>query len=40
MIKRVRLDGWAIDRALLEAEGLGLTGALKESAIQYLKGLQ
>jgi uncharacterized protein (TIGR01244 family) len=37
LIKRVRLDGWAIDRAVIEAESLGLTPALKEAALAILK---
>lgn len=36
LVKRVRLDGWAIDRAVMEAEKLGLTPALKEQALQFL----
>lgn len=37
-IKRVMLDGWTIDRAMTEAETLGLTSAgLKKFAVDYLK---
>ncbi len=38
LIKRVKLDGWDIDRASSEAAALGLTnGALKQFAIDYLR---
>jgi uncharacterized protein (TIGR01244 family) len=37
LIKRVRVDGWAVDRAVTEAETLGLTAALKESALAIVK---
>jgi uncharacterized protein (TIGR01244 family) len=36
LIKRVRVDGWPVDRAVKEAEELGLTPALKESALKFL----
>jgi uncharacterized protein (TIGR01244 family) len=36
-IKRVKVDGWALDRALLEAEAMGLTPALKEQVGGYLR---
>jgi uncharacterized protein (TIGR01244 family) len=35
-IKRLRVDGWAIDRALIEAEAMGLSATLKEAALQYV----
>jgi uncharacterized protein (TIGR01244 family) len=38
MIKRVIEDGWETDRALEEAEAIGLTNPqLKESAVEYIK---
>lgn len=38
MIKRVRVDGWAIDRALMEAKAAGLTQAQTEQwALDFLK---
>lgn len=38
LIKRVRLDGWDVDRATKEAELIGLTNpALKTFALEYLK---
>jgi uncharacterized protein (TIGR01244 family) len=37
-IKRVQIDGWAIDRASEEAAGLGLTGApMKQFALNYIQ---
>ena len=38
LIKRVRVDGWAVDRAVLEAESMGLTPALKEQALPFARG--
>ena len=38
MIKRALEDGWGIDKALEEAEAIGLTNPqLKESAVEYIK---
>ncbi len=37
LIKRVKLDGWAVDRALAEAETIGLRSkALREFALDYV----
>ena len=37
LIKRVKLDGWAVDRALAEAEAIGLRSkALREFALDYV----
>lgn len=39
LIKRVRQDGWTVDRALAEAESLGLTRPeLKQFAADFLSG--
>ena len=39
LVKRVRQDGWAFDRAMAEAESLGLTRPeLKQFAADFLKG--
>jgi hypothetical protein len=36
-IKRVKLDGWAVDRAMKEAELIGLRAAnLKQFALDYV----
>ena len=36
LIKRVVIDGWEIDRAIAEAEAIGLTSAgLKQFAVEY-----
>lgn len=38
LIKRVKLDGWAVDRALAEAETIGLRSkALREFALDYVQ---
>lgn len=37
LIKRVRVDKWPLDRALAEAEALGLSGPLKDRAIELAK---
>jgi protein tyrosine phosphatase (PTP) superfamily phosphohydrolase (DUF442 family) len=38
LIKRIVVDKWEVDRAVTEAEALGLTNAtLKEWAIQYAR---
>ena len=38
LIKRVKLDGWDLDRATAEAAALGLTNnALKQFALDYLQ---
>ena len=38
MIKRALEDGWEVDKALEEAEAIGLTNPqLKESAVEYIK---
>jgi uncharacterized protein (TIGR01244 family) len=38
LIKRVKMDGWDVDRAVAEATDLGLTsGALKQFALDYLR---
>ena len=38
LIKRVKLDGWAVDRALAEAETIGLRSkALREFALGYVQ---
>jgi len=38
LIKRVQLDGWDVDRAMKEAELIGLRAAnLKEFALNYVK---
>lgn len=38
LIKRVKLDGWAVDRALAEAETIGLRSkALREFALDYVR---
>jgi uncharacterized protein (TIGR01244 family) len=38
LIKRVKVDGWALDRAIQEAEAIGLTNAaLKKFALDYLE---
>jgi uncharacterized protein (TIGR01244 family) len=37
MIKRVKADGWTIDRALVEANALGLNDRLRPFAMNYLK---
>jgi uncharacterized protein (TIGR01244 family) len=36
-VKRVRVDGWAVDRALIEAEAIGLSPAMKEQALAFVK---
>ena len=37
LIKRVRLDGWAVEKALAEAEAIGLTSEpLKQFALGFL----
>jgi uncharacterized protein (TIGR01244 family) len=36
MIKRVKADGWTIDRALVEANALGLNDRLRPFAMNYL----
>jgi uncharacterized protein (TIGR01244 family) len=38
-IKRVVADGWAVDRAITEAEALGLLAPMKESVLTYLSKL-
>ena len=41
MIKRIKVDGWDVDRASTEAAALGLTNpALKTFAIDYVSGHQ
>ena len=41
MIKRVVQDGWSVDDAMKEAEGIGLEiPSLKDFALQYLKDHQ
>jgi uncharacterized protein (TIGR01244 family) len=38
LVKRVKMDGWDVDRAAAEATALGLTsGALKQFALDYLQ---
>lgn len=38
LIKRVRLDGWAVDEALAEAELIGLrSAALRQFALDYVR---
>jgi len=37
-VKRVRIDGWDTDRAMKEAEALGLTNAtLKQFVTEYVR---
>jgi uncharacterized protein (TIGR01244 family) len=36
MIKRVRVDGWTVERALAEAQQLGLNGPLQDQTIAFL----
>ena len=36
MIKRVKADGWTVDRALVEANALGLNDRLRPFAMNYL----
>lgn len=41
MIKRVRLDGWTVEKAQQEAEAIGLTNAaLRQFALDYLAGVK
>jgi uncharacterized protein (TIGR01244 family) len=37
MIKRVKADGWTLDRALVEANALGLNDRLRPFALNYLR---
>jgi len=38
LIKRVRLDAWPVEKALAEAEAIGLTNqALRQFALEYVK---
>ena len=38
LIKRITVDGWEVDRAVAEAEALGLTNAgLKQWALEYAR---
>jgi uncharacterized protein (TIGR01244 family) len=37
MIKRVKADGWAVDRALVEANALGLNDRLRPFALSYIQ---
>ena len=37
MIKRVRIDGWTVDRAAIEADALGISATLKDAARAILK---
>lgn len=37
MIKRVKADGWTLDRALVEANALGLNDRLRPFALNYLQ---
>jgi uncharacterized protein (TIGR01244 family) len=37
MIKRVKADGWTVDRALVEANALGLNDRLRPFAMNYLR---
>jgi hypothetical protein len=38
LIKRVKLDGWDVDRATAEAETIGLRSpGLKEFALEYVR---
>jgi uncharacterized protein (TIGR01244 family) len=36
MIKRVKADGWTVDRALVEANALGLNDRFRPFAMNYL----
>jgi uncharacterized protein (TIGR01244 family) len=36
LLKRIRIDGWSVDRAVAEAEAIGLSPALKEAALALL----
>jgi uncharacterized protein (TIGR01244 family) len=37
MIKRVKADGWSVDRALVEANALGLNDRLRPFALNYIQ---
>jgi uncharacterized protein (TIGR01244 family) len=37
MIKRVKADGWSVDRALAEANALGLNDRLRPFALNYIQ---
>ena len=38
LIKRVKLDGWDVERATVEAEAIGMRSpALKEFALAYVR---
>jgi len=37
MIKRVKADGWSVDRALAEANALGLNDRLRPFALNYIR---
>jgi len=37
LIKRVRLDGWSVERALAEAENIGLSDSSRQFALDYVK---
>ncbi|MGE0451469.1 MAG: sulfur transferase domain-containing protein [Vicinamibacterales bacterium] len=37
LIKRVRVDHWAVDRALAEAEAVGLSETSRQFALDYVK---
>jgi len=36
-VKRVAADGWAVERAVTEAEALGMLAPMKEAVLAYLK---
>jgi protein tyrosine phosphatase (PTP) superfamily phosphohydrolase (DUF442 family) len=37
LIKRLRIDGWSVDRAVAEAETIGITDAMRSFALNYAK---
>jgi uncharacterized protein (TIGR01244 family) len=37
LIKRVVVDGWSVEKALAEAEGIGLSDASRQFALDYVK---
>lgn len=37
LIKRVRLDGWSVENALAEAEGIGLSDSSRQFALAYVQ---
>lgn len=37
LIKRLRIDRWSVERAVAEAEGIGITDAMRQFALNYVR---